>query len=118
MLALVFLLSLSAHAAPLSDPVHIVSEKISLTNLYQACHAARAIEPKYDFTYKVSRSGLEQTVTRPIYSDLCGYPTQQLISRIYSTLGSGDRTPIIGIMGSNEDQDDLGFAVLSRFVVR
>lgn len=112
---LLFFVSASAFAA---QPVTVVSEQVIPFVLSGACHPARAVEPKFDVTYRVHRPAADVSITRPIYSDLCALPTQQFTGKIFSRLDANDRSPVLGIAGTNEDRAEYGVATFSQFAVK
>lgn len=121
--ALGLTVGLPARAAPKAlEPVSVVSEKILDLALDPSnCRIVRAHEPRGEIIYQVVRNGHTATVSRPIYSDLCAFQTQQFVARLFSYVSpSGDlaNTPVIGFTGGNEDEPDLSFPSFSRYVLR
>jgi hypothetical protein len=110
-------ISILLPAASIAAEVHLVAEKVENIVLDHDCKIVRTTEPKGDLTYKVMKFAGLQTVTRPIYSDLCESHTQQFITKIFSYSGETDQTPVIGFTGGNEDGEELSFPVFSGFVL-
>jgi hypothetical protein len=110
-------ISLSAFAAS-PQPVGLMAQRVEPIRLLADCKLVRSEEPKGDLTYKVQQHNGLKIVTRPIYSDLCGWPTQQFVTRLFFRLVESDRAPVIGLVGGNEDRDELSFPVFSSFVLR
>jgi hypothetical protein len=98
--------------------VNLVSENVGDIDLASDCKIVRAEEPRGTLVYRVKRAEGVKTVKRPIYGDLCEHITAQFISRIYTHLSDGERSPVIGFEGSNSDQQAVSFPVFSGHVLR
>lgn len=118
-----FYLSLILSCSPLSalatpQPVGLMSLRVEPIRLLKDCKIVRSEEPKGDLTYQMRQVDGLKTVTRPIYSDLCSWPTQQFITKLFFRMVENDQNPVIGVVGGNEDTDNLSFPVFSSFVLK
>lgn len=90
--------------------VSLIEERVEPISLSNDCKIVRNAEPRGDVSY-VDQNG--KKIVRPIFSDLCNLTTQQAITKIFAKLSDDLNSPIIGVVGENEDQDRLTFVTFT-----
>jgi hypothetical protein len=98
-----------------AEEILISAEKVAPVVLRKDCKIVSEKEPRGQVTYKVRTSGGVKVVTRPMFGDLCTSPTAQFITKLYSYLSDDDTSPIIGMVGENDDDDQFTLVSFSSF---